>query len=186
MMSGISSDLSTLSFEWEAPEEGTPIGYDIYVDGELIKERHNALSYSTNDFNEDILDGKTHIAEVVAVYENEMTSVGALNIIISNWVNVNENKVKESYISVYPNPAKDFVKLSAVSGQLSAVSGQLSAVSGQLSVVKVYNCLGMLVEEIEVNADEVEIDVSEYNTGIYFFNIQTESENIVKKVIIND
>jgi hypothetical protein len=44
----------------------------------------------------------------------------------------------------------------------------------------------MLVEEIEVNADEVEINVSEYNTGIYFFNIQTESENIVKKVIIND
>ena len=172
MMAGISSDLSTLSFEWEAPEEGTPIGYDIYVDGELIKEKHNALSFSTNDFNEEILDGKTHIAEVVAVYENDMTSIGDLNIIINDWVNVMGNKVKGNDISIYPNPAKDFVKLSAVSGQLSAV--------------KVYNCLGMLVEEIEVNADEVEINISEYNTGIYFFNIQTESENIVKKVIIND
>ena len=168
-MAGISSDLSTLSFEWEAPEKGTPIGYDIYVDGELIKERHNALSFSTNDFNEEILDGKTHIAEVVAVYENEMTSIGDLNIIINDWVNVNENKVKESDISLYPNPAKDFVKLSAVSGQLSAV--------------KVYNCLGMLVEEMEVNADEVEINISEYNTGIYFFNIQTENGNHIQKVL---
>ena len=170
MMAGISSDLSTLSFEWEAPEKGTPIRYDIYVDGVLIKEKHDALSYSTNDFNEEILDGKTHIAEVVAVYENEMTSIGDLSIILSDWVNINENEVKESNISIYPNPAKDFVKLSAVSSQLSAI--------------KVYNCLGMMVEEMEVNSNEVEIDVSKYNSGIYFFNIQTENGNIVKKVVI--
>lgn len=169
MMAGISSDLSTLSFEWETPEEGTPIGYDIYVDGVLIKEKHNALSYSTNTFNDEILDGKTHIAEVVAVYENDMTSVGALNIIINDWVNVNENKVKESYISIYPNPAKDFVKLSAVSGQLSAI--------------KIYNSIGMMVEEMEVNANEVEINISGYNSGIYFFNIETENGNFVQKVI---
>jgi hypothetical protein len=169
MMAGISSDLSTLSFEWEAPEKGTPIGYDIYVDGKMIKEKHNALSYSTNTFNEEILDGKTHIAEVVAVYENEMTSVGALNIIINDWVNVNENKVKESYISIYPNPAKDFVKLSAVSSQLSAI--------------KIYNSLGMMVEEMKVNANEAEIDVSKYNSGVYFFNIQTENGNHIQKVL---
>jgi hypothetical protein len=128
------------------------------------------LSYSTNDFNEDILDGKTHIAEVVAVYENEMTSVGAVNTIISNWVNINESK--EMSLSIYPNPAKDFVKLSVV--------------SGQLSVVKIYNCLGMIIDEIEVDANEVEINTSEYNTGIYFVNIKTEDYNIVKKIIINN
>jgi hypothetical protein len=161
--------MSTLSFEWEAPEEGTPIGYDIYVDGVLIKEKHNALSYSTNTFNDEILDGMTHIAEVVAVYENDMTSIGDLNIIINDWVNVMENKVKGNDISVYPNPAKDFVKLSAIGGQLSAV--------------KVYNCLGMLVEEMEVNSNEVEINISEYNTGIYFVNVQTENGNLVKKVV---
>ena len=170
MMAGISSDMNTLSFEWEAPEEGTPIGYDIYVDGVLIKEKHNALSYSTNTFNDEILDGKTHIAEVVAVYENDMTSIGDLNIIINNWVNVMENKVKGNDISIYPNPAKDFVKLSAVNGQISAI--------------KVYNCLGMLVEEMEINANEVEINISGYNSGIYFFNIETENGNFVQKVII--
>ena len=169
MMAGISSDMSTLSFEWEAPEKGTPIGYDIYVDGVLIKEKHNELSYSTNTFNDEILDGKTHIAEVVAVYENDMTSIGDLNIIINDWVNVMENKVKGNDISIYPNPAKDFVKLSAVSSQLSAI--------------KIYNSIGMMVEEMEVNANEVEIDVSKYNTGIYFFNIQTENGNHIQKVL---
>jgi hypothetical protein len=70
---------------------------------------------------------------------------------------------------VYPNPAKDFVKLSAI--------------SGHLSVVKIYNSLGMLVEEIEVNADEVEINLSGYNAGVYFINIETENGVAVEKVI---
>ena len=169
MMAGVSSDNSTLSFEWEAPEKGSPIGYDIYLDGALIKEKHNALSYSTTDFSDEILDGKTHIAEVVAVYENEMTSVGDLSILLSDWVNVYENKAEENEISIYPNPARDFVNISG---------------NDLINSVKVYNCLGMMVEEIEVNANETEINTSDYNTGIYFFNVQSENGNLVKKVVI--
>jgi hypothetical protein len=41
----------------------------------------------------------------------------------------------------------------------------------------------MMVEEMEVNANEVEINISEYNTGIYFVNVQTENGNLVKKVV---
>ncbi|MBQ5688643.1 MAG: T9SS type A sorting domain-containing protein, partial [Bacteroidales bacterium] len=142
-------------------------GYNIYLDGELIEENYTETSYSdesaeTIDY---LTDGNQHIVEVVAVYENG-TSVGSA-VLVTEDTNVSE--MTENNISVYPNPAKDFVKLSAVSGQLSAI--------------KIYNCLGMLVEEIEVNANEVEINISEYNTGIYFINIQTENGNIVKKVV---
>ncbi len=168
MMAGISDDLSTLSLQWETPEQGTPTGYDIYIDGELIKENHTGLSYSTTDFNEDVLDGKTHIAEVVAVYENEMTSVGALNIIISNWVNINEKE--EISLSIYPNPAKDFVKIKAH--------------SSDFKTVKIYNYLGILINVIEANSDEIEINTSDYNTGIYIIDIQTENDKITKKIIV--
>jgi hypothetical protein len=167
-MAGISDDLSTLSLQWETPEQGTPTGYDIYIDGELIKENHTGLSYSTTDFNEDVLDGKTHIAEVVAVYENEMTSVGALNIIISNWVNINEKE--EISLSIYPNPAKDFVKIKAH--------------SSDFKIVKIYNYLGILIDVIEANSDEIEINTSDYNTGIYIIDIQTENGKITKKIIV--
>ena len=68
--------------------------------------------------------------------------------------------------SIYPNPASDFVKISADSGQLSNV--------------KVYNCLGMLVEEKEVNASEVEINISDYNSGIYFI----EADGVVRKIAV--
>jgi hypothetical protein len=41
----------------------------------------------------------------------------------------------------------------------------------------------MLVEEMEVNSNEVEINISQYNTAIYFVNVQTENGNLVKKVV---
>ena len=163
----IDGDYVTFSINWNKPEKANPTGYNIYLDGELIEENYTETSYSggsseTIDYLE---DGNQHIVEVVAVYENG-TSVGSA-VLVTKDTNVSE--ITENNISVYPNPANDFVKLSAV--------------SGQLSVVKIYNCLGMLVEEIEVNANEVEINTSEYNTGIYFVNVQTENGNLVKKVV---
>jgi len=79
-------------------------------------------------------------------------------------------ETEEDNIKIHPNPAKDFIKLSAVSYQLSAV--------------RVYSYLGMLVEEIETCSNEMEIDVSNYNPGLYLFNIESENKIISKKIVI--
>jgi hypothetical protein len=151
---------SDLKISWSAPEAGSPTGYNVSVNGVLEAENINALEYIKTNANQ------THkTAEVVAVYENG-TSVAVAKIITEG---DNVTEIIADNISIYPNPAKDFVKLSAI--------------SGQLSVVKVYNCLGMMVEEIEVNANEVEINISEYNSGIYFFNIETENGIHIQKVL---
>ncbi len=76
----------------------------------------------------------------------------------------------DNNISVYPNPAKDFVKVSTD--------------NGQQTTVKIYNTLGMLVEEFEMNSDEIEINVSDYKSGIYFINISNEEYNVTKKIVI--
>ena len=172
LSAGIGGDAVDFCIGWLKPEKGNPTAYNVYLDGELFLENYTDTHFSSyyENYHGELLDyledGNQHIVEVVAVYENG-TSVGSA-VLVTKGENVSE--MTESNISVYPNPAKDFVKLSAV--------------SGQLSVVKVYNCLGMMVEEIEVNANEVEINISEYNTGIYFVNVQTENGNIVKKVVI--
>lgn len=70
--------------------------------------------------------------------------------------------------NIYPNPAEDVVKLSVV--------------NAKPSVLKIYNVVGMMVEEIEINSDEVEINVADYNSGIYFFNVDGE---VVKVIIEN-
>lgn len=84
-----------------------------------------------------------------------------------NHVSVVENDVTN--VTVYPNPARDFVKLSAI--------------SCQLSVVWVYNSLGILIEEIDVDSNEVEINTSGYNSGVYFINIETNKGKVVCKVV---
>ena len=70
---------------------------------------------------------------------------------------------------IYPNPANDYIKLSAVGFQLSAV--------------KIYNYLGILVDEIKTNSDEIEINVSNYNSGVYFVEINTDKENSIIRII---
>ena len=82
-----------------------------------------------------------------------------------------ENEV--DMISVYPNPAKDIVKLSAANHHLTAV--------------RIYNCLGMMVEEMNVRtqnaSDEIEINVSGYKSGIYFINVYDDKGNVATKKI---
>ena len=169
LRSAIVGDCITLHIDWDAPEEGTPVGYNIYVNGELIEENFTGNSYSDVTIAGDLYDDKhVHIAEVVAVYENGMTSVAAIAIIDNDWINVAETE--DVNVMIYPNPASDVVKVTTV--------------NGQQSTVKVYNTLGMLVEEIEINSNETEINVSDYNPGIYFFNIQTENGNVTKKIVV--
>ena len=169
LRSAIVGDCITLHIDWDAPEQGTPVGYNIYVNGELIEENFTGNSYTNVTIAGELYDDKhVHIAEVVAVYENGMTSVAAIAIIDNDWINVAETE--DVNVMIYPNPASDVVKVTTV--------------NGQQSTVKVYNTLGMLVEEIEINSNETEINVSDYNPGIYFFNIQTENGNVTKKIVV--
>ena len=169
LRSAIVGDCITLHIDWDAPEQGTPVGYNIYVNGELIEENFTGNSYTNVTIAGELYDDKhVHIAEVVAVYENGMTSVAAIAIIDNDWINVAETE--DVNVMIYPNPASDVVKVTTV--------------NGQQSTVKVYNTLGMLVEEIEINSNETEINVSDYNPGVYFFNIQTENGNVTKKIVV--
>ena len=53
----------------ETPEKGNPVGYNIYINDSLIAENHNDLSYSTREAK------GLAVVKVVAVYENDKTSV---------------------------------------------------------------------------------------------------------------
>ena len=167
------SDVQKLYLNWDAPEAGEPIAYNIYIDGELIEENYNIDTYYSN---EEIVESITpleyqgHTAEVVAVYEGGMTSVGTIKLIDDNWDDIEEIESTVS-CTIYPNPANDFVKISANSIQLSSV--------------RVYSYLGMLVEEIEADSKEVEINISEYKSGVYFVEVHTDNGIVTKKLVKN-
>ena len=79
-------------------------------------------------------------------------------------------ELSRANLNIYPNPAKDFVKVSTD--------------NGQQTTVKIYNTVGMLVEEVEMNSEEIEINVSDYKSGIYFINISNEKSNVTKKIVV--
>ncbi len=168
MIANFVSDAVAFYAEWEKPEMGTPVGYNVYIDSELVAENLNETMFASED-----IDVDSKVAEVVAVYEEGKTSVGVAKVI---GYDTNVEEKIDVNIVVYPNPAKDVVKVTTV--------------NVQQSTIRVYNVMGTLVDEIIVgtrqatsilNFNEIEINVSDYNPGVYFFDVNGK----VVKVVIN-
>lgn len=69
-------------------------------------------------------------------------------------------------MSVYPNPASDYVKVNA---------------DGKIVAIELYNAGGSLVKKV-AGADE--ISVSDCPAGYYLVNVVTEKGSIRKSVIV--
>ena len=150
-----------LSITFEAPEQGTPTGYNIYNNGVLVVENTTELSHN-------IAAEAMQIISVVALYEDDMTSVPVAKL-DGTTVGVEETAAAENTFNIYPNPAKDYVR----------VSGE------GISTISVYNTLGALVERINVEYNTTTIDLSEYNTGVYFINVeQNNGVNTTQKMVV--
>ena len=70
-------------------------------------------------------------------------------------------------VELYPNPVKDVVMIQGNS----------------INEISVYNSIGVLVERIEGEGNEVEINMNNYNTGIYFVQVNTENGTATRKVV---
>ncbi len=150
-----------ISVTFEAPEQGTPIGYNVYNNGVLIAENTTELSHS-------ITVGDMNIIGVVTLYEDGKTSVPVVKLNGSG-DGVEETTFAENTFNIYPNPAKDYVK----------VSGD------DIKTISVYNSLGALVERIDVENNTTLIDLSGYNSGVYFINVeQNNGVSTTQKIVV--
>ena len=152
-----------LSILWDTPEQGNPIGYNIYVDGVLIEENYQNTYYENPDIAYIFEDSYVHTAEVVAVYENGMTSV-ATPTIIDVTTGLNE---LNNYISckIYPNPANNYVRITG----------------DNIKSVNVFNCVGALIYKSEIINDNIELNTENYNPGLYLIEIQS-NEGFTKTI----
>ena len=153
----ITSNNNFIELKWEATEDA--LYYEVYRDTEIIATTEE-LSFTDNN-----LETGTYYYNVRPVYENCYGALSGEEIIYT----VNIDEINTSDVTIYPNPAKDFIKLSAI--------------SCQHSVIKIYNYLGMLMDEIGFDSDEMEINISDYNPGVYFINIKSEDRTTVKKIV---
>ena len=145
---------------WNAPEKGNPIGYNVYVNNELVLENTTELSYNTTS-NDDVF-----FVEVVALYENDKTSVGVAK---KYAYGDNIDEQHEIQCKVYPNPVNDRLYI---------------VTEDEVENVVVYDIYGRLqVTETPRHQGNLTIDLENFKSGIYFVKINTEKGNIVKRII---
>ena len=146
---------------WEAPEKGNPIGYNVFVNNELVLENTTELSYKTTS------NDKLFFVEVVALYENDRSSVGiAKKYVLGE--NILEHKDIEC--NIYPNPVNDRLYIETQT---------------TTQTVEIYDVLGK-AQNLRISESQnfrISVNVSDLNSGIYIIKINTEEGNIVRRFI---
>ena len=158
----LSANGNTVTATWEAPAAGSPTGYNVMVNGELVVENQPALTYTftpiENDYN---------IVEVCAVYEGEKTSVKAVSgLLISQ--SVNEHVIQA--VRLYPNPSDGIVFVAS---------------DADLQAIKLYDIAGRLVRHMTLCGTTTELDVKDLDGGIYFLQaICSDGNTTTQKLVV--
>ena len=162
------TDSEPLKISWEAPANNKATSYNIIIDGELIAENVQGLTFTDDSHSLNVYNDDMHFIEVVAVYDNSMTSISSI-CSINESTSVNDI-VEENKLYIYPNPAKDEIYISS---------------NERIEEVTVYNVNGQQTIAIsqQLSANSCTINIANLNSGIYIVKINTEKGNIVKRFI---
>ena len=158
----LSANGNTVTATWEAPAAGSPTGYDVFVNGELVVENHQALTYTFNPIENDY-----NVVEVCAVYEGEKTSVKAVTgLLIPQSVS---EQVTQAF-RLYPNPSDENVFVAS---------------DADMQAVKLYDIAGRLVRHITIRGTTTELDVKDLDGGIYFIQaIYSNGNTTTQKLVV--
>jgi len=139
------------------------VGYNIFRDGEFIAYTEET-TYTDADQALELYN--EYCYNVTAVYEDCESPMSE-----TVCITLTSAPVIESQLSVYPNPSNSVVNIE---------------VTNNISQVVVYNYLGQVVYENNVNgAQTLTLNVRNYEAGAYLVKFVTrEGESIAKKVVV--
>ena len=157
----LSANGNTVTATWEAPAAGSPTGYDVFVNGELVVENQLALTYTFNPTENDY-----NVVEIRAVYEGEKTSVKAVT---GLFVPLLVNERVTQIVRLYPNPSDESVFVAS---------------DADLQAVKLYDIAGRLVRHITISGTTTELDVKDLDGGIYFIQVVYSDGNTATQKLI--
>ena len=102
--------------------------------------------------------------QVSAVYGNYESALTEESCVVYEGENINE--LEASFV-VTPNPTNDYVRISG----------------NGIKDITIYNNIGVMIDNINVEDNSVNIDIRHYNNGLYIIKINTEKGLVVKKII---
>lgn len=148
-----------ITLSWDAIEDADE--YVLYRDGQLLANNLTSTEY----IDTEVENNTTYCYQVGAVYGRYES---ALSEEVCKLYGEDGVEEIESNISISPNPANNFVRISG----------------NNVKEINIYNSVGILVDRFNVEDNIISINVENYSTGIYFVNIKSNQEDIIKKLII--
>ncbi len=106
------------------------------------------------------------VQSVIGECETDLqTELDNGNYILFQYDDVNESEIVNA---IYPNPT----------------SGDLHINAEAMTHISVFNAMGQMVYNADVNSDEIILNMGQYNAGMYMVNIVTKNGSTVKRVIV--
>ena len=136
-----------------------PNKYNIFVDGEIV----GATAQQTYTY--EVADWDEHDYAVMWVSANYDMSC-LVEITYAGIDAVEENN--EVINSIYPNPT----------------SAELYINATAMRHISVYNAMGQMVYDQDVNSDNVVLHMGQYEAGVYMVNVITENGTSVKRITV--
>lgn len=148
---------NNVTLNWEAPAEGTPNGYEVYRNDDLIGTT-NSMTYT--DLG--VADGTYNYcvlptyADCTGSFECEQVEIDILGI---------QNPDEEQAVSIFPNPTSDKVTIECPG----------------MEQVLVYTLEGQLVQSHSANQGSCVING--LNSGVYLLRITKGGETIIRRIV---
>ena len=92
-----------------------------------------------------------------------------------------------SSISLYPNPAQDWVVVDSWQSAIGNWQSGSGAFKPEDIVVTIYNTLGQMMDRFKIKGNELQeymIDLSGYRTGIYTLIVSSDSIFTTQKLMV--
>ena len=150
---------AAISAQWDAMPNA--VGYKIYLDGELLGQiSGNGVTIHNNGTD---LPAGDYVIGIVAVYANCESDMAEVTVTIA--LGVDENEIVNA---IYPNPT----------------SGDLHINAEAMTHVSVFNAMGQMVYDQDVNGNETIINMGQFEAGMYMVRIDTENGSSVKRITV--
>ena len=148
---------NTLHATWDAPSQGNPVGYNIWLNEDMVAQNVNITSYDFNNINADAY----YCVQVQAIYTNDIVSVKAVATTNEYW---EIQELNAETVAVYPNPANDVVNVIADNAKIT-----LMTIQGRFVGISVEN--------------NNKIDISSLPSGVYLLKIESSEGIFFEKII---
>lgn len=145
------------------PVEGV-VGAILYRDGEFV----GMFDATTTTYQEVLEPGEyTYTIRVIYGGDPDVTyyAMSCGDEVVVEWLSVEEDEVINS---IYPNPTSSDLHINATA----------------MRHITVFNAMGQVVYNQDVNSDEMVLNMSQLESGVYMVKVDTENGSSVKRITV--